>query len=124
MAPSIGAKKLGHPVPLSNFRSATKSGCWHPAQANVPGLCSASSAHDPGNSVPWPRRTAYCSGVSRRFHSSSVLVTGNVSFFITVLGKCTERNTMFLNGTPLSDTAPDYPTELEEIEGSVPPEAG
>ena len=30
IAPSSGAKKLGQPVPLSNFRSATNSGCRSP----------------------------------------------------------------------------------------------
>src|SRR5213078_1507208 len=74
--PSSGAKKLGQPVPLSNFRSATNSDCPQPAHLNVPARCSRSSAHDPGRSVPCPRSTAYCSGVRMRFHSSSVFSTG------------------------------------------------
>jgi hypothetical protein len=32
MAPSIGAEKLGHPVPLSYFISDVKSGRSHAAQ--------------------------------------------------------------------------------------------
>ena len=57
IAPSSGAKKLGQPVPLSNLRSATNSGCPQPAHENVPARFSCSSAHDPGRSVPWPRST-------------------------------------------------------------------
>ena len=77
MAPSMGAKKLGHPVRLSNLRSAVKRGWPHPAHRNVPSRCSVRSAHEPGRSVEWRRSTAYCSGVSNRRHSSSDFSTGN-----------------------------------------------
>ena len=77
--PSSGAKKLGHPVPLSNFRSALKSGSPQPTQWKVPGRCSASSAQDPGGSVECRRSTAYCWGVNMRRHSSSVFSTGKCS---------------------------------------------
>src|SRR5215471_10138061 len=74
-APSTGSLKLGQPVPLSNFFFDTNSGWPHPAQANVPSRFSQLSAQLPGASVPCPRSTWYCSGVSRRRHSSSVWVT-------------------------------------------------
>lgn len=71
-----GLSKLGHPVPLSNF-FADENNFWpHPAQTNAPSRVSWSKAQLPGRSVPWPRSTAYCSGVSRRRHSASVCWTG------------------------------------------------
>ena len=33
---------------------------------------------NPGGSVPWPRSTAYCAGVSVCFHSASVFCTGKL----------------------------------------------
>ena len=77
-------KKLGQPVPLSNLRPAANSAWPQPTQLKVPGRFSCSSAHDPGASVPWPRSTAYCCGVSARRHSSSVFSTGN--FMISLAG--------------------------------------
>jgi hypothetical protein len=79
IAPSSGEKKLGQPVPLSNLRSALKSGWPQPTHRNVPGRCSSRSAHDPGGSVEWRRSTAYCCGVNMRRHSSSVFSTGKCS---------------------------------------------
>lgn len=76
--PSMGAKKLGQPVPLSNFRSLTNSGCAQPAHVNVPSRFSCNSAQDPGRSVPCCRNTVNCSGVSCARHSSSVFVMLNV----------------------------------------------
>src|SRR5688572_15533462 len=92
MAPSSGEKKLGQPVPLSNFRSATNNRLLQPAHENVPARCSCSSAQEPGRSVACSRSTAYCSGVSDRRHSSSDFVTGNGACFMTSglyqLGEC------------------------------------
>src|SRR5215470_11784424 len=76
-APATGSLKLGQPVPLSNFVFDTNSGCPQPTQTKVPGRFSWFSAQLPGRSVPCRRITWYCSGVSRRRHSSSVRVTGN-----------------------------------------------
>src|SRR5687767_2910794 len=84
MAPESGEKKLGQPVPLSNFRSATNSWLPHPAHEKVPARCSRRRAHEPGRSVACSRRTAYCSGVRIFCHSSSVLVTGYCSVFIPI----------------------------------------
>src|SRR5258705_12287437 len=42
-APGIVVKKLGHPVPLSNFIAEVKSGRPQPAHANTPGRFSRSS---------------------------------------------------------------------------------
>ena len=74
--PSIGSLKLGQPVPLSNFSRDPNSGRSHPAQENVPGRFSCSSAQLPGASVPCPRITSYCSWVRSRRHSPSLCVTG------------------------------------------------
>src|SRR5215470_5212673 len=76
-APSTGSLKLGQPVPLSNFFFDTNSGWPQPAHVNVPGRFSWLRAQLPGASVPCPRSTWYCSGVSRRRHSASVWVTAN-----------------------------------------------
>ena len=73
--PSTGTLKLGQPVPLSNFTWPSKSGSPQPAHTNVPGRFSCRSAQLPGRSVPCPRITAYCSGVSSSRHSASVRVT-------------------------------------------------
>ena len=74
-APSTGVLKLGQPVPLSNLPSPSNSGSPQPAQTKVPGRFSCRSAQLPGRSVPCPRITANCSGVSSPRHSSSVRVT-------------------------------------------------
>ena len=79
MASSIGAKKLGQPVPLSNLVSERKSGRSQAAQANRPGRCSLSSALECGRSVPRCRSTRNCSGVNTCFHSASVFDTSNFS---------------------------------------------
>jgi hypothetical protein len=69
----IGAQKLGHPVPLSNFVSEVKSSWPHPAQRKIPARCSEFRRLVPARSVPWLRRTRNCSGDSRARHSSSFL---------------------------------------------------
>ena len=46
-ASSIGAQKLGHPVPLSNFVSEEKSSRPQPAQTNCPSLFSTFSGLRP-----------------------------------------------------------------------------
>src|SRR5450759_2334898 len=69
---SSGAKKLGQPVPLSNFVSAEKSDAPQPAQVKVPSRFSLVSGLVPARSVPCSRSTRNCSGVSVLRHSSSV----------------------------------------------------
>ena len=61
---SIGAKKLGQPVPDSNLASERNNSLPHPAQRYVPFRCSSHRAPVKGRSVPFSRRTRYCSGVS------------------------------------------------------------
>ena len=56
-APSRGAKKLGQPVPDSNFVAASNSAVPQPAQAKVPARFSAFSALVPARSVPCSRST-------------------------------------------------------------------
>ena len=68
---SIGAQKLGQPVPLSYLASASKSALPQPAQRKVPGRFSPLSGEEPGRSVPCSRSTRNCSGESRRRHSAS-----------------------------------------------------
>jgi hypothetical protein len=71
IAPSIGLKKLGQPVPDSYFVSEVNSGWSQPAQTKVPLRFSAFSGLVRARSVPCYRSTRYCSGVSRCFHSAS-----------------------------------------------------
>src|SRR5258708_39240604 len=78
-ASAIGWKKLGQPVPLSNFASEANSACPQPAHTNVPLPYSLSSGLEPARSVPCSRSTRYCSGVSARRHSPSLLATGKLS---------------------------------------------
>src|SRR5438132_11602487 len=70
-----GAEKLGQPVPESNFVSDVKSGLPHATQRYVPFSFVLSYSPVNGRSVPFSRVTWYCSGVSSRFHSSSVFRT-------------------------------------------------
>jgi hypothetical protein len=49
---SIGAQKLGQPVPLSNFVVEEKSSSSHPAQAKTPRRSSCSNGLVKGRSVP------------------------------------------------------------------------
>lgn len=69
----VGVVKLGHPLPDSNLVSDENSSAPHPPHRYVPS--SWQSTYFPVNarSVPPPRSTAYCSGVSVARHSSSVL---------------------------------------------------
>lgn len=56
-APGRLVKKLGQPVPLSNFIACVNSGCSQPAQAKVPGRFSSFSGLVKGRSVPSLRST-------------------------------------------------------------------
>ena len=56
---SIGAQKLGQPVPLSNFVADEKLSRPQPAHANVPRRFSCSSGLVNGRSVDSWRSTAY-----------------------------------------------------------------
>src|SRR5215469_11157986 len=76
--PSIGAQKLGQPVPLSNLVLEENNGKPHPAQRYVPGRYSLFSGLVQGRSVSRRRSTAYCSKVSSRRHSSSDLTISNL----------------------------------------------
>ena len=57
IACSMGAQKLGHPVPLSYLVSDENSGCPHAAHANVPLRFSSLSGLVPARSVPCSRST-------------------------------------------------------------------
>src|SRR6266436_162171 len=75
-ASGIVVKKLGQPVPLSNFIAEVKSGRLQATQTNTPSRFSALSGLEPGYSVPSSRRTSYCCGVSSLRHSVLDLFRG------------------------------------------------
>src|SRR2546423_11683770 len=77
-ASGIVVKKLGQPVPLSNFIAEVKSGRLQPAQTNTPGRFSSLSGLVKERSVPSRRNTSYCWGVSTCFHSASERLRGSV----------------------------------------------
>src|SRR5438477_3700062 len=68
---SIGAQKLGQPVPDSNFVSERKSSCAHPAQTYRPFAWLFQYSPVKAGSVPALRSTLYWIGVSSPFHSES-----------------------------------------------------
>src|SRR5664280_2049784 len=68
---SAGAKKLGQPVPESNFASERKSSVSQPAHRYAPGRCSSQRLPVKARSVPFWRRTRYCSGVRAARHSAA-----------------------------------------------------
>src|SRR5258708_10047308 len=72
-----GAKKLGQPVPLSNFVDDSNSGKPQAAQAYMPGRCSLLSGLVPARSVPCLRMTEKVSGGNSFFHSSSERLIGD-----------------------------------------------
>src|SRR5271165_6337840 len=72
-----GAKKLGQPVPLSNFVDDSNSGRPQAAQAYMPGRCSWLSGLVPARSVPCLRMTEKVSGGNSFFHSSSERLMGD-----------------------------------------------
>src|SRR5260370_36040739 len=74
-APSSGVKKLGQPVPLSDFVSEAKRGSPHPAHLKTPLRCSPTRGLGPARSVPCSRRTWYWAGESCLRHSASVIST-------------------------------------------------
>src|SRR5215510_11296893 len=74
----IVVKKLGQPVPLSNFIADVNSGRLQPAQTNTPGRFSSLRGLVKERSVPSRRSTSYCSGVSTCFHSASERLRGSV----------------------------------------------
>ena len=60
-------------MPESNFASERKRGSPQPTQEYTPVLWLSWNIPQKGRSVPCDRATAYCSGVSRARHSSSLL---------------------------------------------------
>src|SRR5581483_4559604 len=74
----MAVKKLGQPVPESNFMSEVKSGRPHPAHAKMPGRCSSFSGLVPARSVSSLRSTVYALPCRRFFHSSSESLRGSV----------------------------------------------
>src|SRR5215210_1428716 len=79
-SPAAGAENAGQPQPESYFASEAKSSAPQPAQRYVPSSKVWSYSPVNGRSVPFSRRTLYCSGVSSARHCSSVfwiLVTLN-----------------------------------------------
>src|SRR5688572_17762472 len=77
-APGMVVKKLGQPVPDSNFISEVNTGRPQPAHANTPGRFSALSGLVPARSVPSSRSTLYASGGRRFFHSSFDSLSGSL----------------------------------------------
>src|SRR5260370_36740599 len=82
---SAAAKKLGHPVPESNFVSEPKSSAPQQTQWYVPSSCLFQYWPVKARSVPLPRATCYCSGVSCCFHWASVLVILSFSVSFSVM---------------------------------------
>src|SRR3954447_23637378 len=78
---SIGAQKLGQPVPESNFWSSLKSVRPQAAQTNTPFWWMLFNGLVKARSVPSLRSTLYCSGVRIFFHSSSVLTIFSITSF-------------------------------------------
>src|SRR3954466_4423502 len=70
-------KKLGQPVPLSNFISDVNRGRSQPAQAKMPARFSSLSGLVPARSVPSLRSTLKDSGDRRFDHSWSESFTGS-----------------------------------------------
>src|SRR3954463_9745401 len=71
-------KKLGQPVPESNFIAEVKSGRPQPAHAKMPGRFSSLSGLLPARSVPSSRMTWKLSAGRRLRHSSLLSFTGSV----------------------------------------------
>src|SRR5713226_6735048 len=82
---SAAAKKLGHPVPESNFVSEPKSSAPQQTQWYVPSSCLFQYWPVKAGSVPHWRATLYCSGVNCCRHSWSVLVILSSSFSVITL---------------------------------------
>src|SRR5450631_2889654 len=72
-----GAKKLGQPVPLSNFVDDSNSGEPQAAQAYMPARYSLLSGLVPARSVPCLRMTEKVSEGNSFFHSSSERLIGD-----------------------------------------------
>src|SRR3989344_6968740 len=70
----FGLSKLGHPVPESNFVSDENSSAPHPAQAYIPFSLLLWYLPVRAISVPFSRKTWYCSGFNFFFHSCSDFV--------------------------------------------------
>src|SRR2546428_7458391 len=75
---SIGAQKLGHPVPESYFVSDLNSSAPHPAHRYVPASLTCTYIPVNGRSVPALRSTWNCSDVSLSRHSASLSVIFSV----------------------------------------------
>lgn len=72
-APEFATRsKLGQPVPESNLLSEENSGEPQPAQWYIPVSWLLTNSPLNGASVPFLRKTSYCSGVSSSFHWSSI----------------------------------------------------
>src|SRR5882672_12650766 len=76
-APGMLVKKLGQPVPDSNFISEVNSGRSQPAQTNTPARFSSSSALVPARSVLSSRSTRNASAGRRLRHSSFDSLSGS-----------------------------------------------
>src|ERR1017187_5009669 len=72
--PVPGWENLGQPQPESNFESDRNNSCPQAAHLYTPGVVTPSYSPVNGRSVPFSRRTRYCSGVSSLRHSSSVFL--------------------------------------------------
>jgi hypothetical protein len=72
----MGSKKLGQPVPESNFASDAKSGRKHAAHTKVPSRFSWFSGLVPLRSVPASKSTSYVAAGSSFRHSSFDFASG------------------------------------------------
>src|SRR6266487_2442380 len=77
-ASGIVVKKLGQPVPLSNFIAEVKSGRLQPAQTNTPGRFSSLRGLVKERSVSSRRSTSNCGGRRSCFHSASECLSGSL----------------------------------------------
>ncbi len=71
-ASASGLKKLGQPVPLSNFAADENTGNPQPAHSNMPLRRSLSSGLANGGSVAPRRNTRNCSEERRRHQPASL----------------------------------------------------
>ncbi len=78
---ALGAQKLGHPVPESNFVSERNSAASQQTHRNNPFWCSLRLSAVYGRSVPACRATLYARGESCCFHCASVFTTRGTTAF-------------------------------------------
>src|ERR1700675_3652976 len=109
-----GAKKLGQPVPLSNFVDDSNSEKPQAAQAYMPARCSLLSGLVPARSVPCLRMTEKVSAGNFFFHSSSYRLIGEsgglliVSSMIRKSVACYKSCARGMSSLAISEVHPDW----------------